>query len=344
MTMSTTTPLPKESTKLNRKDFVSDQEVRWCPGCGDYSILAQVQKTLPDLGIPREKFVFISGIGCSSRFPYYMNTYGFHSIHGRAMTLATGIKSARPDLSVWVATGDGDALSIGGNHFLHTLRRNVDINVIMFNNRIYGLTKGQYSPTSEKGKRTKSSPQGAIDYPINPVRAAIAAEATWVGRAVDIDTKHLPKMLKRMADHKGAAFLEVLQNCNIFNDGAFEHFTAKSERADRMMYIEPGERLRFGKDLEKGIKLHGHRPEAVTVGDEGAAEEELLAYDASDATLAYMISALDLPEFPVPVGVFLDIERPTYESELTRQVEEAKAGEKLDLQGLLTGPSTWKVK
>jgi len=245
---------------------------------------------------------------------------------------------------VWVATGDGDALSIGGNHFLHTLRRNVDINVIMFNNRIYGLTKGQYSPTSEKGKRTKSSPQGAIDYPINPVRAAIAAEATWVGRSIDVDTKHLPEMIRRMAAHKGVSFLEVLQNCNIFNDGAFQSFTGKTERPDRMIYIEPGERLRFGKDQEKGIRLVGHRPETVVLGENGAREEDLLEYDAGDVTLAYMISALDLPEFPVPVGVFVDVERPTYEDELAGQVEAAKAKAGADdLQALLHGPNTWTV-
>ncbi len=341
--MSTTTPVAPDSPQLTRKDFVSDQEVRWCPGCGDYAILAQVQKVMPELGIPRENVVFISGIGCSSRFPYYMNTYGFHSIHGRAMTLASGLKISRPELSVWVITGDGDALSIGGNHFLHTLRRNMDLNIIMFNNRIYGLTKGQYSPTSETGKRTKSTPQGSIDHPINPVRAAIAAEATWVGRSVDVDTKHLPMMVKEMAAHKGVGFLEVYQNCNIFNDKAFEQFTAKSERPDRMLYIEPGKPLRFGKEQEKGIRVVNHRPEVVTLGENGVTEQDLLVYDNTDSTLAYMISALDLPEFPVPVGTFLNLQRETYEGALTAQIAGEKAKGDGDLQGLLNGTSTWTV-
>jgi len=339
--MTTTTKAKNSTEKLTRKDFVSDQEVRWCPGCGDYSILAQVQKVMPDLEIPREKLVFVSGIGCSSRFPYYMNTYGFHSIHGRAMTLATGLKITNPDLSVWVITGDGDGLSIGGNHFLHTLRRNVDLNVIMFNNRIYGLTKGQYSPTSEQGKKTKSTPQGSIDYPINPVRTAIAAEATWVGRAVDVDTKHLPEMIKKMAAHKGASFLEVFQNCNIFNDGAFKHFTEKTERADRMTYLQHGEPITFGKENEKGIVLEGITPSVVDVTPEN--ESKILRYDASDPSMAYLVSNMDFPEFPVPVGEFLNIQRPSYEELLDDQCHSAQANGKADLQSLLTGPNTWTV-
>jgi len=330
--------------KLTRKDFASDQEVRWCPGCGDYSILSQVQKTMPDLGIPKENIVFISGIGCSSRFPYYMNTYGFHSIHGRAMTLATGLKVMRPELSVWVITGDGDGLSIGGNHFLHTLRRNMDINIILFNNRIYGLTKGQYSPTSELGKRTKSSPQGTVEHPINPVHAAIAAEATWVGRSIDIDTKHLPMMIDRMAKHKGVSFLEVLQNCNIFNDGAFADFAAREVRAERTVYIEPGEPIRFGKDHEFGIRLNGLKPEVVTIGENGTSDSDVMTYDATDPSMAYLISQLDYPDFPVPVGVLLNTTGPTYEERVQTQLEESKAQAHAgDLQALLNGPSTWNV-
>jgi len=340
--MTTSAP-PVDGPQVTRKDFVSDQDVRWCPGCGDYSILAQVQKTMPDLGIAREKLVFVSGIGCSSRFPYYMNTYGFHSIHGRAMTLATGLKSHNPDLSVWVITGDGDGLSIGGNHFLHTLRRNVDLNVIMFNNRIYGLTKGQYSPTSEMGKKTKSSPLGTIEHPINPVRTAIAAEATWVGRSIDVDTKHLPQMISTMAAHKGVSFLEVFQNCNIFNDKAFDHFTAKTERSERVITIEHGQPLRFGAEGNKGIRLLGHKPEVVTIGENGITEKDLLVYDSSDPTLAYMVSQLDFPDFPVPVGVFVDIQRPTYDELLSQQVKDARAKGVPDLQGLLTGSNTWTV-
>lgn len=335
-----------QETKLSKKDFASDQEVRWCPGCGDYSILAQVQKTLPELGIAREDIVFISGIGCSSRFPYYMDTYGFHGIHGRALTLASGVRVSNPDLSVWVITGDGDGLSIGGNHFLHTLRRNFDINVILFNNRIYGLTKGQYSPTSEQGKITKSTPDGAIDHPINPVRAAIAAEATWVGRAYDSDTKHLPGLVERMAKHKGISFLEVFQNCNIFNDGAFDQYTSKDVRADRIVYVEPGQTLRFGANKEKGIVLDGRTPRVVTIGENGVTEADLMVYDASDPSLAYLVSNLDLPEFPVPMGVFLDIERPTYEELLGAQCAAARkrAGGSPDLQRLIAGSNTWTVQ
>jgi 2-oxoglutarate ferredoxin oxidoreductase subunit beta len=344
-TPTQTTPADPNAPKLTRKDFASDQEVRWCPGCGDYSILAQVQKVMPDLGIPREKLVFISGIGCSSRFPYYMNTYGFHSIHGRAMTLATGLKTARPELSVWVVTGDGDGLSIGGNHFLHTLRRNVDLNVILFNNRIYGLTKGQYSPTSVLGQVTKSSPLGTIEHPINPVRVAIAAEATWVGRSVDVDTKHLPEMIRKMADHKGLSFLEVYQNCNIFNDGAFEHFVDKPVRSERMLYLEPGKPMRFGANNEKGIVANGLKLAVVSVGENGAREADLLVYDATDPAMAYLISQMDYPDFPVPVGVFLDFQRETYEDMLLAQVRQAqsKPGSG-DLQKLLRGPQTWLVE
>ncbi len=332
------------TAQLTRKDFVSDQEVRWCPGCGDYAILAQIQKTLPSLGVPKENLVVISGIGCSSRFPYYVDTYGFHSIHGRAMTLASGLKCVNKDLSVWVITGDGDGLSIGGNHFLHTLRRNFDLNVVLFNNRIYGLTKGQASPTSEQGKVTKSTPMGAIDHPINPVRAAIAAEATWVGRALDNDTKHLPSMIETMAHHKGISFLEVFQNCNIFNNGAFLHFSDRKIRSEKMIYLQPGQPMLFGENRDKGIVLDGLKPRVATVGEGGVSLDDVLVYDASDPSLAYLVSSLDYPDFPVPVGVFLDIERETYEDLLEDQVEkaESKRGD-MSLQDLVRGTNTWTV-
>ena len=264
---------------LTRKDFVSDQEVRWCPGCGDYSILAQTQKVMPDFGYPRENIVFISGIGCSSRLPYYMNTYGFHTIHGRAPTLATGLKAARPDLMVWVITGDGDALSIGGNHLMHSMRRNVDIKIILFNNRIYGLTKGQDSPTSEFGKRTKSTPAGTVDTPIIPLSIALAAEATFVARSVDTHTEHLQQTLERAGRHKGSAFVEVFQNCNIFNDGAWRDFTDREVREDRMLVLEHGKPMIFGKDRDKGIRLDGLHPEVVTIGENGVTEADLLVHD-----------------------------------------------------------------
>ena len=254
--------------KLTKADFVSGQEVRWCPGCGDYSILNNIQKVMPELGVSREKIVFVSGIGCSSRFPYYMNTYGFHSIHGRAPAVATGIKAANPDLSVWVITGDGDALSIGGNHFIHAIRRNLDINYILFNNRIYGLTKGQYSPTSEIGKKTKSTPMGVIDYPINPVSLAIASEATFVARSLDIDVKHLGATVQAAAHHKGVSFLEVYQNCNIFNDHAFDYFAERGVRSDHMIYLEHDKPMVFGKERNKGIRMNGAHPEVVELGGE----------------------------------------------------------------------------
>src|SRR6266702_1911992 len=255
--MSTATPLPT----LTAKDLASDQEVRWCPGCGDYSILAQMKKALAGIGVPREKMVFISGIGCSSRFPYYMNTYGFHTIHGRAPTFATGLKIARPDLSVWVITGDGDGLSIGGNHLIHAIRRNVDVKIILFNNEIYGLTKGQYSPTSRIGTRSKSTPHGSFESPLRPLSVAIAAEATFVARSVDVDIKHLSATLQRAAAHKGSAFVEIYQNCVIFNDGVFEYATDKTVKSDNVMYVEHGKPMVFGKDRNKGIRLNGLKPE-----------------------------------------------------------------------------------
>lgn len=352
--MSENTTLPKNgdgaapeqaAVKLTRKDFVTPQEVRWCPGCGDYSILAQMQKILPDLGIPREKVVFVSGIGCSSRFPYYVNTYGFHSIHGRAPGIATGVKTANPDLTVWVITGDGDGLSIGGNHLIHALRRNIDLNIILFNNRIYGLTKGQYSPTSEFGKTTKSSPFGTIENPINPLCVALAAEATFVARAIDTDIAHLGSVLRRAANHKGASFVEIYQNCIIFNDGAFDEFTEKKVRADRTVLLEHGKPLIFGRNRDKGIRLNGIRPEIVELGN-GITEKDLLVHDenAPEPTLAFFLTQMQYPDFPVPLGVFRAVEKPTYERLMEEQIATAQARKGVgDLEALLKSGDTWTV-
>jgi len=336
-----------ETLQLTRKDFVSDQEVRWCPGCGDYSILAQTQKTMPDFGVPRENIVFVSGIGCSGRLPYYMNTYGFHSIHGRAPTLATGLKLANPALMVWVITGDGDALSIGGNHILHSMRRNVDIKVIMFNNRIYGLTKGQASPTSELGKKTKSSPVGTVDYPIQPLSVALAAEASFVARSVDTHTEHLQETLERAGRHHGSTFVEVLQNCNIFNDGAYRDFTERDVRDDRMLALEHGKPMIFGKERDKGIRLNGLHPEVVTIGENDVTEADLLVHDeeAQDPYLAYMLSRMWYPDFPVPVGVLRRVSRPTHDQLVVGQIEDAITRQGAgDLDKLILAGETWKVE
>src|SRR5687767_471469 len=333
--------------QLKKADFVSDQEVRWCPGCGDYAILNNVQKVMPELGIPREKIVFVSGIGCSSRFPYYMNTYGFHSIHGRAPAIATGIKCANPELSVWVITGDGDALSIGGNHFMHAIRRNLDLNYILFNNRIYGLTKGQYSPTSEFGKRTKSTPVGAIDYPVNPLSLAIASEATFVGRSIDIDVKHLGGVVQAAARHKGISFVEVYQNCNIFNDHAFDQFAERSVRQDRVLYLEHGKPMIFGKDANRGIRMKGALPEVVTIGENGVTEADLLVHDIylEDPSVAFMLARMEQPEFPQPVGIFRAVQRATYEDLMTNQINEARAKNGPgSLDKLINSGETWVVE
>ncbi len=332
--------------KLTRKDFVTDQEVRWCPGCGDYSILAQVQKVMPELNIPKEKIVFVSGIGCASRFPYYMETYGFHGIHGRAPALATGIKAANPDLSVWVITGDGDALSIGGNHFMHAMRRNLDLKIILFNNRIYGLTKGQYSPTSELGKKNKSAPMGVIDYPINPLSLAFASEATFVARSIDTDPKHLTMIIERLARHKGSAFVEVYQNCNIYNDNAFKAFSERTVRDDRMLYLEHGKPLVFGKGKGKGIKLNGLQPEVVTIGEGGVTVEDLMVHNegSSESSLGYILGRLDYPDFPVPVGIFRAVEKPTYEDMMAQQIADAVSQKGAgNLSKLLNSGETWVV-
>ena len=331
---------------LTRKDFVTDQEVRWCPGCGDYAILAAVQSVFPELGIPREQFVVVSGIGCSSRFPYYMNTFGFHSIHGRAPAVATGIKTANPDLSVWIATGDGDALSIGGNHLIHALRRNVDLKILMFNNRIYGLTKGQVSPTSEIGKRTKSTPYGSVDRPFNPVSLALGANATFVARSVDVNAPHLKATLKHAADHKGAAFVEILQNCNIFNDGAWEPFEDKAVRDDNVVELKHGEPLVYGKNKDKGIRLTGcYRPEVVQLGN-GITEADLLVHDvAGPVAYATMLSQLEPPHFPMPIGVFRSVDAPRFDAAVHEQIAQvvAKKG-KGDLKKLLYSGDVWEVR
>jgi len=328
--------------KLTRKDFVSDQDVRWCPGCGDYSILAQVQRIMPELGLPREKFVFISGIGCSSRFPYYMNTYGFHSIHGRAPAIASGLKISRPDLSVWVVTGDGDGLSIGGNHLIHALRRNVGLKILLFNNRIYGLTKGQYSPTSELGKVTKSSPLGSVDYPFNPIAVAMGVDASFVARGIDVEAKSLQDILRRAYDHPGGAFIEILQNCNIFNDGAWESLTDKATKADTVLMLEHGKPLIFGKNRDKGIKRGaGGNLEVVSLGN-GASEADILVHDETNRTLAYMLAHLETPK---PIGVFHVEARPAYEDAMAKQVEVARQRQgEGDINALLNRGETWVVE
>nr|PZM92198.1 MAG: 2-oxoacid:ferredoxin oxidoreductase subunit beta [Pseudomonadota bacterium] len=327
---------------LTRKDFQTDQEVRWCPGCGDYAILASVQKVLPELGIPRENIVFVSGIGCSSRFPYYMNTYGFHTIHGRAPAIATGLKNTRPDLQVWVVTGDGDALAIGGNHFLHALRRNVDLKILLFNNRVYGLTKGQYSPTSEFGKKAKSTPYGSIDEPVNPIQIALGANASFVARSIDVEARHLQEMLRRMAEHRGTAVLEILQNCNVFNDGAWDHLTNKETKAENQLVLEHGKPLLFANG-KKGIRLRGFVPEVVEVGEGGVDVSELLVWDEkAPPALAFALAGL---ASPTPIGVFRQVERPVYhelEEQQARQVvERLGPGE---LSRLLAGRDTWTVE
>ncbi len=334
---------PQEVKKLSKADFVSDQNVRWCPGCGDYSILANVQKVMPEIGVPREKIVFISGIGCASRFPYYMNTYGFHTIHGRAPAVATGLKISRPDLSVWVVTGDGDGLSIGGNHLIHIMRRNVDVNILLFNNRIYGLTKGQYSPTSELGKNTKSTPFGSVDFPLEPTRLALASGASFVARSLDVDPKGLQSILKAVPAHKGTSFVEIYQNCNIFNDNAFDYMSDRAVREERMLKLEHGEPLVFGKNRDKGIRLNRLTPEVVTLGN-GISEEELIVHDVSDAMEAELLSQLNFPEFPVPMGIIYQKERDTYEDLLAIKVENQLATKgQGDLRQLLNSGQVWEI-
>lgn len=338
----------RPAVALTAKDFATDQEVRWCPGCGDYSILAQVQKVMPTLGIPKEDIVIISGIGCSSRFPYYMNTYGMHSIHGRATAIASGLKATRPELSIWIVTGDGDSLSIGGNHTIHLLRRNFDVNIMLFNNQIYGLTKGQYSPTSEAQKVTKSTPYGSIDHPFNPLALAMGADATFIARSMDRDPKHLQSMLLRSHAHKGASFLEIYQNCNIFNDGAFEIFTEKSTKPEETLFLEHGKPLVFGTTQQKGIKLDGLKPVVVTIGEE-ASIDDLWVHDEQDFYKAQLlIRMFDDPRveghFPRPFGVFYETERACYEDIMRLQIEETIATKGSgDLDKLLRGKEIWEI-
>jgi len=333
------------SPTLSKKDFQTDQEVRWCPGCGDYAILSAVQAVFPELGIPKERFVVVSGIGCSSRFPYYMNTYGFHTIHGRAPAIATGLKISRPDLEVWIATGDGDALSIGGNHLIHTLRRNVGVKIMMFNNRIYGLTKGQYSPTSEVGKRTKSTPYGSIDYPFNALSVAIGSGATFVARSVDIFQAHLKETLKAAAAHKGTAFVEIYQNCNIFNDKAFAPITDKESRDDAAVYLEQGKPLLFGKGKTKGIRLNGTELEVIDL-TAGFSADDCLVWDETrmNPAIAFMIAQMGPPNFPTPLGVLRRVDVPSFESgvvgQIQRETERKGAG---SLDKLLRSGDLWTV-
>ncbi len=331
---------------LTAKDFASDQEIRWCPRCGDYSILAQMKKVLPTLGIPKEEIVFVSGIGCSSRFPYYMDTYGFHSIHGRAPAIATGLKVARPELQVWVITGDGDGLSIGGNHLMHAIRRNVDLKIILFNNQIYGLTKGQYSPTSPLGKRTKSTPLGSVDHPLSPLSIAIGSEATFVARSVDVDIKHLTMVLERAAKHKGTAFVEVYQDCNVFNSGAFDFASKKDQKIENCIYLEDGKPLIYGPNRDKGIRLNGKgEPEVVSLDE--VKEDDLLFHDesANEPAHAFQLGRMRWPDMPEPMGIFRDISRPTYDGEVARQLEDATAKNGTgDLEALFNSGDTWEVK
>ncbi|OAA26478.1 2-oxoglutarate ferredoxin oxidoreductase subunit beta [Frankia sp. EI5c] len=335
--------VPATPTQLTRKDFTSDQEVRWCPGCGDYAILATVQGFLPELGIARENIAFISGIGCSSRFPYYLQTYGMHSIHGRAPAIATGLATSRPDLSVWVVTGDGDALSIGGNHLLHAMRRNVNIKILMFNNRIYGLTKGQYSPTSEVGKITKSTPFGSLDRPYNPASLALGAEATFVARSIDSDRAHLTSVLRAAAEHPGTAFVEIFQNCNIFNDGAFEPLKDRTTRDDVTLKLVDGEPLLFGAERDKGIRRSASGGLEVCA----ATDEGVLVHDAAnlDPSQAFALSRLTGDSHGVtPIGVFRNVDMPTYDEALNQQVEQARTKQgKGDLLGLISGSDTWTI-
>jgi 2-oxoglutarate ferredoxin oxidoreductase subunit beta len=331
---------------LTRKDFQSAQEVKWCPGCGGYGILAQVQSVLPRLGVPREKIVFVSGIGCSSRFPYYMNTYGIHGIHGRAPAIALGLKCARPDLSVWVVTGDGDSLSIGTNHLVHCIRRNLDVKILLFNNRIYGLTKGQYSPTSEVGKKTKSSPLGTIEQPIQPLQIALAAEGTFVARALAADPVHLGQLIEAAARHKGTAFIEILQNCLVFNDGAFDAIADRSVRDEHRILLEHGKPIRFGKDGRRGIVLENMEPRVAMVGENGVREQDLLVHDvrSSSRALAYLLAALAPPDFPQALGIFRQVQKPTYDELLISQIQAAVSRNgRGQLSRLLDAGTTWTV-
>ena len=331
-----------EGLGLTRKDFQSNQVVRWCPGCGDYAILAQMQKVLPELEIPRENFVFVGGIGCAARFPYYMNTYGFHTIHGRAPSFATGIKITQPDLSVWVISGDGDALSIGGNHLIHTMRRNVGVKILHFNNRIYGLTKGQYSPTSLVGSKTKSTPVGSIDAPLHPLTLALGAECTFIARTVDRDQKHMGSILKAAAEHEGTAFVEILQNCIVFNDGAWSQYTEKGVKEENVVYLEDGQPLLYGpKEDRKGIAFDGYNCTTVSA-DSG----QVIVHDQKEETgaYAYMLSRMETEGGPVPLGILRQINRPVFEQSVESQVKDAQSKKDADLDSLLKTGDIWEHK
>lgn len=336
-----------QEVKYTAKDFSSGIEVKWCPGCGDYSILAQVQKTSPDFGEKKENIVWVSGIGCSSRFPYYMNTYGFHGIHGRAAAIATGVKLANPKLQVWVATGDGDMMSIGGNHFIHACRKNVNLKIVMFNNQIYGLTKGQYSPTSERGKHTKSSPYGTVDWPFNPIKVATGSGASFVARSLDRDTKHMQEMISRAAKHKGLAFIEVYQNCPIFNDGAFFPLTEKETKADNVIFLEHNKPLVFGPNKDKGIKLDGLNPVIIDLNDGVHSINDCWVHDEFDnnPTRVFLLARFtDIPGFPTPVGVFRQYNKETYDIDYVKQIENVKTKKGVGTyEKLMFGSGTWEV-
>jgi 2-oxoglutarate ferredoxin oxidoreductase subunit beta len=332
-----------DKEKLTAKDFKSDQDVRWCPGCGDYSVLAAVQRVLPNFETEKHNYVFVSGIGCSSRFPYYMNTYGFHSIHGRAPAIATGLKIANPDLEVWVISGDGDSMSIGGNHLIHAIRRNIDLKLIIFNNRIYGLTKGQYSPTSEQGKVTKSTPLGSLDHPFNPASLVLGAGGTFFARCLDRESKHLQETLARAHAHKGFAVVEVLQNCNVFNDGAYASLTDRENRQENRLMLTDGEALIFGKDLDKGIRLQGLKPEVVSLSD--VPREELLYHDENDPFLANLLSCFGVDnDLPTPLGVFHASKRGVYDEAVLNQIHRSEKKEDADLNTLFRSGQIWTVQ
>jgi len=337
-----------DTPNYTRKDFVSNQEVRWCPGCGDYAIMASIQNVMPLIGKKREDVCFVSGIGCSSRFPYYMNTYGMHTIHGRALAIASGVKVANPNLSVWIATGDGDALAIGGNHFIHAVRRNIDLNVVIFNNEIYGLTKGQYSPTSKEGTVTKTTPYGSVDRPFNPAAISMGSEATFFARGIDTDPKHMQEILLAAANHKGISVVEILQNCVIFNDKGHDKFTNRATRDETTLKLEHGKPMIFGQNRDKGIVLEGLEPRVVKIGENGITEKDLLVHNAhfKNDVLAYMLSRFDVNNgFPLPLGVFYDVKAPVYDEDVKKQIDQitAKKGPGR-MQALLESGDTWNIE
>lgn len=341
-----TQTLPQES--LKKKDFVAPNDVRWCPGCGDYAILNALQRTLPELGIPKENFVVISGIGCSSRFPYYMNTYGFHTIHGRAPTVATGVKVANPDLSVWMITGDGDGLGIGGNHLLHALRRNINLNILLFNNRTYGLTKGQYSPTSPVGTKTKTTPMGSIDNPLNPILFALGADATFIARTIDNNPKHMIEIFKAADRHQGVAYIEIFQNCVIFNNKTWDPVYGRESRDDNMLFLEAGKPMVFGKTERRGVAwTGGGMPELVPLNGASAEEKGILIHDPTrrGSIYASMLAEMQYPDFPIPIGVLREVVKPAYDTQIQHQLDAAIAqnGGQGDLHQLLYSRNTWKV-